>query len=78
MDVIQVLFENGSMLKILQPNEYVRGCRFDSVVVDSTIANYIRESVIYPKIILQRNFRDFEECENMKIQDRIFIVDIKD
>ena len=78
MNVIQVLFENGSMLKILLPNENVRGYRFDSVVVDSTIANYIAKSIIYPKIILQRNFRNFEECENIKIQDRIFIVDIED
>ena len=78
MNIIQILFENGSMLKILQPNEYIRGYRFDSVVVDSKIDKHISESIIYPKVILQRNFRDFKECENIKIQDRIFIVDIKD
>lgn len=76
MGIIQILFENGSMLKILQPNEYIRGYRFDSVIVDSKIDKHIAESIIYSKVILQRNFRDFKECENIKIQDRIFIVDI--
>lgn len=78
MDVIQILFESNSMMKILYPNEHVRGYRFDSVIIDSAIDNHIAESIIYPRIILQRNFRDSRECENIKIQDRIFNVDIKD
>ena len=78
MNVIQILFEGNSMMKILQPNEHVRGYRFDSVVIDNAIDNHIKESIIYPRIILQRNFRDFKECENINIQNSIFNVDIKD
>ena len=66
-------WQNGSIIRIMNTNENVRGQRFNGVIIDNDIDNRIVSCVITPTI---RPIRVFDEEPDKEIYERIYTVGI--
>lgn len=73
---------NGSIIKIIYPNEYARGSKYSGAIISNTFEREIVNTLVMPHLIDYRDFRTgIEEFLGIKddlgdIKDRIFTVDI--
>lgn len=73
---------NGSIIKIIYPNEYVRGQRYSGVIISNSIDRETVNTLVMPFLIDYRDFKGLEEYFAIEddlgdIKERIFTVDIK-
>ena len=66
-------WQNGSIIKIINASENVRGQRFNGVIIDNDIDNRIVSCVIMPTI---RPIRVFNEETDKEMYERIYTVGI--
>ena len=66
-------WQNGSIIRIMNNSENVRGQRFNGVIIDNDIDNRIVSCVIMPTI---RPIRVFDEETNKEMYERIYTVGI--
>ena len=66
-------WQNGSIIRIMNTNENVRGQRFNGVIIDNDIDNRIVSCVIMPTI---RPIRVFDEESDKEMYERIYTVGI--
>lgn len=73
---------NGSIIKIIYPNEYARGNRYSGAIISNSLDREIINTLVMPHLIDYRNFRTgIEEFLGIEddlgnIKDRIFTVNI--
>nr|DAG16374.1 MAG TPA: terminase [Caudoviricetes sp.] len=73
---------NGSIIKIIYPNEYARGSRYSGAIISNSLDREIVNTLVMPHLIDYRNFRTgIEEFLGIEddlgdIKERIFTVDI--
>ena len=73
---------NGSIIKIIYPNEYARGSRYSGAIISNSLDREIVNTSVMPHLIDYRNFRTgIEEFLGIEddlgdIKERIFMVDI--
>ena len=74
---------NGSIIKIIRPNGYVRGNKYSGAIISSDIDKEIVNTLVMPFLVDYRDFRTgFEKYLGIEdnlgdIKDRIFTVDIR-
>lgn len=74
---------NSSIIKIIYPNEYVRGQRYAGAIISSSLDRETVNMLIMPFLVDYRDFKTgFEEFLDIEdnlgdIKERIFTVDIK-
>lgn len=66
-------WQNGSIIRIINASENVRGQRFNGVIIDNDIDKEIISCVIMPTI---RPIRVFNEESDKEMYERIYTVDI--
>lgn len=67
-------FTNFSQLKVIMPNESIRGCKNHGLVIDSEIDIETKNILIYPSLFPRREeFWNFESWDAIKT--RVFEVD---
>ena len=66
-------WQNGSIIRIMNASENVRGQRFNGVIIDNDIDNRIVSCVIMPTI---RSIRVFDEESDKEMYERIYTVGI--
>ena len=66
-------WQNGSIIRIMNASENVRGQRFNGVIIDNDIDNRIVSCVIMPTI---RPIRVFDEESDKEMYERIYTVGI--
>ena len=66
-------WQNGSIIRIMNASENVRGQRFNGVIIDNDIDNRIVSCVIMPII---RPIRVFDEESDKEMYERIYTVRI--
>ena len=66
-------WQNGSIIRIINASENVRGQRFNGVIIDNDIDNRIVSCVIMPTI---RPIRVFDEESDKEMYERIYTVGI--
>lgn len=73
---------NGSIIKIIYPNEYARGSRYSGAIISNSLDREIVNTLVMPHLIDYRDFRTgIEEFLGIEddlgdIKERIFTVDI--
>lgn len=72
---------NGSAIKIIYPNERVRGQRYSGVIISGSLDRETVNTLVMPFLIAYRDFKGFEEYFGIEddlgdIKERIFTVDI--
>lgn len=73
---------NGSIIKIIYPNEYARGNRYSGAIISNSLDRGIVNTLVMPHLIDYRDFRTgIEEFLGIEddlgdIKERIFTVDI--
>lgn len=73
---------NGSIIKIIYPNEYARGNRYSGAIISNSLDRGIVNTLVMPHLIDYRDFRTgVEEFLGIEddlgdIKERIFTVDI--
>lgn len=73
---------NGSIIKIIYPNEYARGSRYSGAIISNSLDREIVNTLVMSHLIDYRDFRTgIEEFLGIEddlgdIKDRIFTVDI--
>lgn len=62
-------FPNGSMIKIMQPNEFVRGYRYNGMIIDSDINDEIVKEIILPHLVslIPYEFKDSSDTTKIII-----------
>lgn len=62
-------FPNGSVIKITQPNEFVRGQRYNGMIIDSNINDKVVTEIILPHLVslTPYEFKDSPETTKMII-----------
>lgn len=73
---------NGSAIKIIYPNENVRGQRYSGVIISGSLDKETANTLVMPFLIDYRDFKGLEEYFGIEddlgdIKERIFTVDIK-
>lgn len=60
-------FPNGSIIKIMQPSEFVRGHRYHEMIIDSDINDKTIKEIILPKLVslTPYEFKDSPETTKM-------------
>jgi hypothetical protein len=72
---------NGSAIKIIYPNEHVRGQKYSGVIISGSLDRETVNTLVMPFLIDYRDFKGFEEYFGIEddlgdIKERIFTVDI--
>ena len=49
--ITEVLFENGSTLKVVRGSDNARGYKFNDIIYDSIIENHVVSMIILPRLI---------------------------
>ncbi|MFR7913869.1 hypothetical protein [Eubacterium ramulus] len=70
-------FTSSSQLKVIMPNESIRGCKHHGLVIDSEIDIETKNMIIYPSLVPK--MFDFGKWESWDVvKSRVFEVDFPD
>ena len=72
------MWENGSCITVLQVSDYVRGHKFNGVVIDGEIDRDVANYSIMPYLTTITYDIENKQIENFdNVEERVFVVDIK-
>lgn len=69
-------WDNESVITVLQVNDYIRGHRFNGVIIENEIERDIVNSLIMPYLMVRIDSTGHEIGEFNNVKERIFTVDI--
>ena len=69
-------WDNESVITVLQVNDYIRGHRFNGVIIENEIERDIVNSLIMPYLMVRIDSTGHEIEEFNNVKERIFTVDI--